>query len=367
MVHPRTLPAGFSPPCLPTNAPTPSGRIGPSQQGLGLLAERQHVLQKRRWYRVIVQVLTFLKKQLECRNYVINCPLSRHTPISGIPGKLRSQWQETLKACSERAPGTTGSSGSVLGVCRRRCNRPSSEFDERVVCVLLPGQHHYSELVLSLRREVARIRAISGIGHRHRVALGAGGKSRPGPAGSVGALGRMRPAGQYGQGYGMVRQLPASAGGHELPRQCSVRGFRPEIERVNATPRGVLQEDRLVDNPTGGNGRAVHEVAFDYVKSQFFRVIHADGIIGGPTPQGFLHFSFYSERPPLPRRMVHAVSPIGQLGEVIPEKTVVRDAIMREMDVDVIMRLDVAEQFHQWLGQRIQEMKPRPPEEGASA
>jgi hypothetical protein len=114
----------------------------------------------------------------------------------------------------------------------------------------------------------------------------------------------------------------------------------------------------LAENPSGGNGgSAPAEVAFDYIKSQFFRVIHADGIMGGPTPQGFLHFTFYSERPPLPRRMVHKVSTEGILGEPILEKAVVRDALIREMDVDVIMRIDVAEQFHKWLGQRIQEMK----------
>jgi hypothetical protein len=112
----------------------------------------------------------------------------------------------------------------------------------------------------------------------------------------------------------------------------------------------------LAESSAGGNGKPAPEVAFDYIKSQYFRVIHADGIMGGPTPQGYVHFAFYSERPPLPRRQVHKVTPTG-LGDVIPEKTVARDAIVREMDVDVIMKIDVAEQFHQWLGQRIQEIK----------
>jgi hypothetical protein len=118
------------------------------------------------------------------------------------------------------------------------------------------------------------------------------------------------------------------------------------------------REDCLSENPnSAGNGKPSPEVAFDYIKSQYFRVVHADGALGGLTPQGHLHFAFYSERPPLPRRVVHPVNNAGQLGDPILEKMVIRDALIREMDVDVIMRLDAAEQFHKWLGDRIQELK----------
>ena len=111
-------------------------------------------------------------------------------------------------------------------------------------------------------------------------------------------------------------------------------------------------------SPKGGNGQPTQEVVLDYIKGQYFQVIHADGMIGGPTPQGYLHFAFYSERPPIPKRMVQPVSPEGVLGNPIAEKTVVRDCtVVRELDVDVVMSLQVAEQFYQWLGLRIDEMK----------
>lgn len=115
----------------------------------------------------------------------------------------------------------------------------------------------------------------------------------------------------------------------------------------------------MADQPhKGGNGGLLPtEVAFDYVKSEFFRVVHSDGVIGGITPPGNLHFAFYSERPPIPKRAVHKVSPTGQLGEQVPEKAVIRDAFIREMDVDVVMSLAVAESFHAWLGQRIEDLK----------
>lgn len=125
----------------------------------------------------------------------------------------------------------------------------------------------------------------------------------------------------------------------------------------NLNKHAAHVEVMLSEQPKGGNGKSTQELAFDFIKSALFRVIHADGIIGGPTPQGYLHFAFYSERPPIPRRMVHTLSDTGSLGEPLMDKMVVRDAIVREMDIDVIMNWQVAEQFHIWLGDRLKEMK----------
>src|SRR5579864_8214012 len=41
-------------------------------------------------------------------------------------------------------------------------------------------------------------------------------------------------------------------------------------------------------------------VCFHYVKSNYFRVIHADGMYGGLTPCGGIFFALYSDRQPLP-------------------------------------------------------------------
>jgi hypothetical protein len=113
----------------------------------------------------------------------------------------------------------------------------------------------------------------------------------------------------------------------------------------------------LAEKRSGNGAPLIQEVAFDYIKSQYFRVIHADGVIGGMTPHSHLHFALFSERPPLAKRQVHSISSQGALGPPNPEKTVIRDAIIRELDIDVIMTATVAEQFHLWLGQRLQEMK----------
>lgn len=113
----------------------------------------------------------------------------------------------------------------------------------------------------------------------------------------------------------------------------------------------------LADPTKGGNGKPAQEIAFDLIKSAHFRVIHVDGAVGGPTPQGLMHIAFYAERSPIPRRIVQGINPDGTLSMPIQEKTVIRDALIRELEVDAIMSLPVAEQLHKWLGDRIDELK----------
>jgi len=96
-------------------------------------------------------------------------------------------------------------------------------------------------------------------------------------------------------------------------------------------------------------------VAFDYIKSTNFRVVRADGAIGGITPNGFIHFALYTERAPIPRRLVHEVKENGALGGPIPGEEVVRDAVVREMDTDVYVTIETAMSLHKWLGEKIEE------------
>lgn len=109
---------------------------------------------------------------------------------------------------------------------------------------------------------------------------------------------------------------------------------------------------------TRGNGEASLRVNFDYIKASHFRVIHMDGAVGAVTPNGHINMSLFSERPPLPRRMVHELKE-NALGDEIKDQRVTRDAIIREMDVDVIMTIDVAESLRTWLRDRIEEANER--------
>ena len=99
-----------------------------------------------------------------------------------------------------------------------------------------------------------------------------------------------------------------------------------------------------------GDQPPTNEVAFDYIKANDFRVVWADGVIGGPTAHGHIHFALYAERPAIPRRQVFALNPENAtIGALIPEKTIGRVAQVREMACDVMMTPDVARSFGEWL------------------
>jgi hypothetical protein len=89
-----------------------------------------------------------------------------------------------------------------------------------------------------------------------------------------------------------------------------------------------------------------------YQKSNFFRVVHADGAFGGPSPRGLINIAFYSERAPIPR---HTTIPI--VGGIPgPEEiSETKSGIFRELEVNVVMDLAVAVSLQSWLGQKIAE------------
>lgn len=106
-----------------------------------------------------------------------------------------------------------------------------------------------------------------------------------------------------------------------------------------------------------GDGKHPQKIAFDYIKGQYFRVIHADGAIGAITPRGDIQFALYSERKAIPRRQVNAIKSEFILGDVIKEETVSRDSIVREMDINVVVNSDVATNLAKWLLERVEELE----------
>jgi hypothetical protein len=90
-------------------------------------------------------------------------------------------------------------------------------------------------------------------------------------------------------------------------------------------------------------------VTFHYIKAADFRTVHMDGAIGGITTRGFMHFSVYSERPPVPQETTHAVLPEGALGEEIVDKRKSRKGIVRTLEVDVIVNETTARELRAWL------------------
>lgn len=98
---------------------------------------------------------------------------------------------------------------------------------------------------------------------------------------------------------------------------------------------------------------------FHFIKSNSFRVVHCDGVWGGTTPRGYITMSVYSERSPLPRKVTHHVTEEGIIGDEIIERRECREGIVREVDVEMILDLDMAKSLVRWLGGHIEFLENR--------
>ena len=91
-----------------------------------------------------------------------------------------------------------------------------------------------------------------------------------------------------------------------------------------------------------------------YIKSNYFRVIHVDGVYGGINGYGLLNCSFYSERGALPRKTLVS----GTLGSPLQETVLETKAgIVREIESEIVMSLTAAIGFHHWLGRQIEDAR----------
>lgn len=119
--------------------------------------------------------------------------------------------------------------------------------------------------------------------------------------------------------------------------------------------RGQMAKKKHVEIENGpspnvpkSDERATQDVAFHYIKSNQFRVIHGDGAAGGPSPDGEkIHFAIYSERIPIPTKVVHEVDSEGRLGKERSRES--RGGIVREVEVDIVMSVRQAKILAEWL------------------
>ena len=97
------------------------------------------------------------------------------------------------------------------------------------------------------------------------------------------------------------------------------------------------------------------ELEFHFEKSNFFRVIHVDGAYGGFSPANLqIHMAVFSERQPIPRKVVQEVR-AGELGAEIPAKRVGKTGMFRELEADLVMSVETAIALRVWLDQKINE------------
>jgi len=117
-----------------------------------------------------------------------------------------------------------------------------------------------------------------------------------------------------------------------------------------------MTENGKLPDPVAPEG-APDRVKFDYIKSNFFRVVHADGVFGGLTPRLDIHMDLWSERFAIPKETVHQLKPDGTLGEELREERVVQDAIVREVEVGVVIDVGLAKSMIDWLQDKIDQIE----------
>ena len=115
------------------------------------------------------------------------------------------------------------------------------------------------------------------------------------------------------------------------------------------------------------------QVEFHYIKSNGFRVVHADGVWGGTTPRGYITMSFYSERSPIPRRITREVKAqqldsgdrVHVLGEEIARDA--KNGLVREVEVEVMVDLEMAKSLLKWLENKVQTLEARDEAKGKAS
>jgi hypothetical protein len=104
---------------------------------------------------------------------------------------------------------------------------------------------------------------------------------------------------------------------------------------------------------------------FHYIKGNFFRVVHADGGIGGLTPNRNIFLSLFSERAAIPRIVEQAVNPDGTPGQ--ERKTVGKEGLVREVEVGVMLSGQAAKGIADWLLKQVEILEASEPQQGLLA
>ena len=108
---------------------------------------------------------------------------------------------------------------------------------------------------------------------------------------------------------------------------------------------------------TSGEGRggvvqnAPIEIQAKYTKTGASPVLHVDGMFGGLTPSGQLYVAFFSEHAQLPEAEILRRDPEGDTYRPVGADQL--QGVVREVGVEVIMTLNVARAFQEWLNVRI--------------
>ena len=94
-------------------------------------------------------------------------------------------------------------------------------------------------------------------------------------------------------------------------------------------------------------------IVYHYIKANGFQVVHGDGVWGGVTSRGYISMSFYSERPAIPRKVVHEVTEANTLGDEVLAEREMKGGVIRQVGVEVLVDLPMAKSLLLWLQEKV--------------
>ncbi len=100
------------------------------------------------------------------------------------------------------------------------------------------------------------------------------------------------------------------------------------------------------------DGRFPTQLTFHYIKSNTYRDVQVDGVIGSVRPNGKgIHVSVFSERSPVPQCVTHEIDADGQVGKELARDG--KEGVARTLEVGLFLDLDNAKRLVGWLREKI--------------
>lgn len=118
-----------------------------------------------------------------------------------------------------------------------------------------------------------------------------------------------------------------------------------EPETEGPAVRRFVSGDLMVEIPD--------QVQVHYLKTNLFRTIFASGAIGGMSGVSHISMCLFHERGPIPRSITHHVTEDGKLGDEIVRDS--REGVIREIDTEVVMDIETAQELANWLQKKVKE------------
>ena len=128
------------------------------------------------------------------------------------------------------------------------------------------------------------------------------------------------------------------------------RGARMDDQRK---PRVIEANIDAHASPAQAGNVDRQTIRFTYAKAAAMRTVHADLAVGGTTPTAHISMAFLSERQAIPAEQVFEIVG-GRLGRQLNDARIGNQGIERIVESEVIMTVDAAARFHDWLGRQIE-------------